>query len=71
MKKIELVPEWKQCWKWLSMNCMAIALAVQGGWVAVPEDMRNAIPHQIANGVTIALLVFGIVGRLVKQGKSK
>lgn len=67
--KIRLVEDWKQAWKWLSINCMALAAAVQGAWLYIPEDMRQSIPNKYITGVTFALMVLGVLGRLVRQGK--
>jgi hypothetical protein len=46
---------------------MALAAAVQGAWAAVPDDMKTHIPTWIVTASTIALLLAGIGGRLVKQ----
>ena len=40
-----------------------------GAWLAVPDDMKAGINPAIVNGACMALLVLGIVGRLVKQEK--
>lgn len=67
--KISLVEDWKQCWKWLSTNMMVIATAIQGAWMYIPDDMKANIPHNIVNILTMTLLVLGLLGRLIKQGK--
>lgn len=55
----------------LSVQAMALAGAVQGAWMFIPDDMRSSIPANLAQAVTIALLVLGVVGRLVDQPKTK
>lgn len=65
---MKLVDDWKDAWKWISVNCMIIATAIQGAWMYIPDDMRTAIPSGIVNIVTLILLAAGIAGRLVKQG---
>lgn len=67
MKRSRLVDDWRECWRWLSMQSMALALALQGAWLAVPEDLRTGLPAWLPPTITIALLVFGMVGRLVPQ----
>ena len=59
----------EKCWKWFSMQAMAIALAIQGGWAMLDTDMRKAIPYsdEVTTGLTGLLLVMGIFGRLYKQ----
>ena len=67
MTRLELVDDAKQAWRWLSMQAMTAALAVQSAWLFIPEDMKSSIPPNIVQAVTLALLGLGIVGRLVKQ----
>jgi len=62
-----LVPEWKKFPRMLSMQAMGAATALQLTWQNLPDDMRAAMPHQVLTGCTVALLVLGMVGRLVKQ----
>lgn len=64
---MKFVDEAKHCWRMFSVQAMTAAGAIQGGWMYVPEDMKAVIDHRIVSGVTIALLVLGIAGRLVKQ----
>jgi hypothetical protein len=68
--KFELVDDWKNVHKWVSTQCMSLAAAIQGTWLYIPEDMRQAIPSKLVTGVTIGLMVLGVVGRVVKQGKN-
>lgn len=64
---MKLIDEAKHAWRMLSMQAMAAAGAIQGAWMYVPDDMKASIDHRIVSGVTIALLVLGMLGRLVKQ----
>lgn len=63
----QLVENAGSAWRWLSVQAMALAGAVQGAWLAIPEDMKTSIPAEYVQYATIALLVLGLVGRLVKQ----
>ena len=67
MTRLEFVDDARSAWRWISMQAMTAALAVQGAWLFIPEDMKSSIPPNIVQAVTLALLAFGIVGRLVKQ----
>lgn len=67
--KIHLVDDWKNAWKWISMNCMVIAAALQGAWIYIPEDLRDNVPPDVINLLTVSLLAMGVLGRLVKQEK--
>lgn len=66
---IKLIDEWRKAWKWFSVQAMGLAIAIQGAWAAVPDSLQSAVPHSIVTGVTMALLVLGIAGRLVDQAK--
>lgn len=67
---MKLVDNWKDCWRWFSMHCMAGAVAIQGAWVYIPDDLKANIPHNIQNYITIVLLVMGMIGRVKDQTKS-
>lgn len=66
---MKLIPEWKKAWRMVSVQAMTIATALQGAWLGLPEDMKAGIDPALVNGACLALLVLGIVGRLVKQDK--
>lgn len=66
---MKLVEDWKCAWRWISVQAMVLAGALQGAWLFIPDDMKSSIPHGIVQGVTIALLVLGVAGRLVDQPK--
>lgn len=65
---MKLVDDWKDSWKWISTNCMMVATALQGTWLALPDDMKIELPKHLVNIMTIVVLVAGFAGRLVKQG---
>jgi hypothetical protein len=67
MTKLELVDDAKQAFTWISMWCMTLAGAIQGAWIFIPDDLKSSIPPNIVQAVTLALLAFGVAGRLVKQ----
>jgi hypothetical protein len=66
-KKLQLVDNARSAWKWLSVQAMVIAGAIQGAWMFVPDDMKASIPANYVQWLTLALLALGIGGRLVKQ----
>lgn len=67
MKKPTLVDNAKNAWRWLSVQAMALAGAVQATWLALPDDMKASIPSSYVQYLTLALVLLGIGGRLVKQ----
>jgi hypothetical protein len=68
MAKLQIVDNWKSCWRWFSTQAMTLAAAIQGAWMFIPEDMKATMPPNLVQAVTVGLLALGIAGRLVKQG---
>ena len=66
---MKLIANWRKAYKMLSVQAMALATAIQGTWAVLPDDMKTTIPPQAVQWITMGLLVFGIVGRLVEQPK--
>lgn len=66
---MKLVPDARRSWRWFSVQAMLAAGAILGAWVALPPDLKAALPDWTDNAVAMAVLGLGIVGRLVDQGK--
>lgn len=66
---MKLIANWRKAYRMLSVQSMAVATALQGAWVVLPEDMKVTVPPHAVYWITMALLVFGIAGRLVAQPK--
>lgn len=64
---MKLVDDWKDSWKWISTHCMLFAATVQGVWASLPDDMRESLPQSVVSGLTIAILILGVLGRLIDQ----
>ena len=64
---MKLVENAKQAWKWLSMQMMVLAVALQGAWDLYGAELQKILTSDQITYVTITLLVVGIVGRLIKQ----
>lgn len=67
MPKYRLTDDWHKAWQWASVRCMATALALQGAWEAIPDDLRAQAPHGMVTHATEALMLLGLLGRLVKK----
>lgn len=66
---MKLIDEWRQAWRWFSMQAMVAVAAIQGGWAAIPDDLKAHFPARLVTALSIGLLLLGIGGRLVKQKK--
>jgi len=64
---MKLIEDWRKAWKMFSVQAMALCAALQGAWVAMPPDLQARIPSAIVSGLSITLLVLGLVGRLIDQ----
>jgi hypothetical protein len=69
--RIELIDDVRSAWRMFSVQAMSAALAVQGAWAALSDDLKTSIPHWVVTGLTLALLVTGIGGRLVRQSDTQ
>ncbi len=71
MKRVEerLVENWKEAWRWFSLQAMALVVAVQGAWAAMPDDLKQHFPSWLVTALSVSLLLLGIGGRLVRQYK--
>jgi hypothetical protein len=65
-----LVKDWHTCHKWLSMQFLAVSVALQGAFMVMPQEMRSALPDWATRASAIALLVCAVLGRLLDQGGS-
>lgn len=64
---MKLVPEWKRCLRMFSVQAMILAGAVQGAWASLPDEMKATVSDDWLRYGTIALMVLGVIGRLVVQ----
>lgn len=68
---MKLIANWRKAYRMLSIQAMAFATAIQGAWMFLPDDMKTTLPPSVVQWVTMGLMAFGIVGRLVDQPKVK
>jgi hypothetical protein len=65
---MKLVPGARRAWRWFSMQALAFQGALAGAWLAVPDDMRAAVPADWLAAAAVVLAVMGAFGRLIDQG---
>lgn len=64
---MKLIPDWRKAWRWFSVQSMALAIAIQGAWLQIPDDMKMSIPDKWVIIATMTVLALGAIGRLVDQ----
>ena len=65
---MKLVTNARQSWRWFSVQAMTVAVALQGAWMAIPDDLKSRVPDDLVNALTMGILVLGVIGRFVPQG---
>lgn len=66
---MKLVNNAHRAWRWFSMQCMALAAVTTQAFDALPVALQTVLPNQPT--IVTALLVLGIVGRMVDQTGDK
>ena len=62
-----LIGEWRQAWRWFSMQAMLLSGVVQAAWEALPADLKQYLPSWLGLTLSLSFLLLGIGGRLVRQ----
>jgi hypothetical protein len=68
---IMFVENWKQAWKWFSMQVYAIIFALPLVWMSLPEDVKHMVPDSWGRWIFVGLAVLGAFGRIVDQQSKK
>lgn len=68
---MRLIPNWKRAWRMFSVQAMTLAGSIQAAWALFPEDLKATLPTNLVHWASVALLVAGIVGRMVDQPRAK
>lgn len=66
---MKLIDNWRESWRMFSVQCFGLAIAIEGTWALLPDDMKESIPDSWVTAITIVVLVLGLIGRTVKQPK--
>lgn len=69
MKRPQLVEDWHEAWRWVSVQILALQGAAGAAWLAVPDDMRAAVPAEWLAYAAVVLTLIGIPGRMIKQDR--
>ena len=64
---MKIITGWRQSWRLLSVQALALLAAVPLIWDALPYDVKEWIPPELRPYIIALLAVAGIAGRLIKQ----
>ncbi len=66
---MQIVENWRSAWRWYSVNCPAMAVALLSTWTALPAEMQATFTPDELKVSAISLIVLGIGGRFIDQKK--
>lgn len=67
--RIQLIPDWRQAWRWWSVRLGALAAALPPLWSAIPEDIKSRLPGSTATiGASVIAIAIVIARVLPQQG---
>ena len=64
---MKLVSDWKQAWKWFSVQAFAVLAVLPIVWDALPPDLKAHMPETWMPYVLSAVAIGGLIGRLKDQ----
>lgn len=67
---MKLVPDWKQAWRWFSVQALAAIVALPLVWGMLPSDVKAFLPEGWEPWVLVSLAAAGIIGRVIDQNKA-
>lgn len=67
---MRLVEDWKQAWRWFSVQALAAIVALPVAWGLLPADVKAFLPQSWEPWVLVGIAAAGIVGRIIDQNKA-
>ena len=64
---MKFVPDAKDAWRWFSVQLAFVSSIAPAVGLAVPEDIRAAVPQEWMAGFAVAMGALIALGRLVDQ----
>lgn len=68
---MKLVPNWRESWRWFSVQALVAIAALPMVWVALPPDLKDAVPDDWLMWIAAAVALAGMIGRVVDQGSQR
>lgn len=68
---MRFVPDWKQAWKWFSMQVYAVIFALPIVWMGLPPDVKAMVPDGWEPWIFVVLAIAGGLGRVIDQNLPK
>jgi len=70
---LNLIPDWKQAYKFLSVQIPIAGASTVMAYAQLPEDWKAAIPDWVITTCALTFFFVSMVGRIIQQniGESK
>jgi hypothetical protein len=65
-----MVQNWRQAWKWFSVQAFAVIIALPAVWMALPADVKAMVPDGWEKWIVTGIALAGLLGRLIDQQKA-
>lgn len=65
-----LVENWRQAWRWLSVQFLAAIAILPLVWPSLPPQVTAWVPESWRPWIIVLLAIGGIAGRLIDQKKA-
>ena len=65
-----MVQNWRQAWKWFSVQAFAVIIALPAVWMALPADVKAMVPDGWEKWIVAGIALAGLLGRLIDQQKA-
>jgi len=67
---MNLVADWKDAWKWFSVQALVVIAALPVIWAALPADTKALVPDGWEPWIFFVLAIAGVIGRLIDQNRA-
>lgn len=64
---MKFVTDWKNAWRWFSVQALAALVLLPVVWMALPPDVKGFLPESWEPWTLIFIAGAGLIGRLVDQ----
>lgn len=61
---MQLIWNWKDAWRWMSVRLIAASAGLQVSLLAFPQQLSQYIPQWILQTLAVACLVGAVLGRV-------
>ncbi len=61
---MRLVPDWKSCWRWFSVQLMAVSAAIQATMMVLPPSLLSFMPESTMKFLALAFVVGAVRSKI-------